>query len=54
MLLECLKCRKSMENKNPRVVKTKRVRPILLSKCAVCVVAKNQDLLKRRKLVDYF
>ena len=32
----CLKCRKDTESKNPKVVKTKNGRIILLSKCAVC------------------
>ena len=35
MLSHCLKCRKSTESKNPEVVKTKNVRIMLLSKCAV-------------------
>ena len=32
----CLRCRKNTESKNPKVVKTKNGRRILLSKCAVC------------------
>ena len=32
----CLKRRKITESKNPKVVKTKNGRKILLSKCAVC------------------
>ena len=32
----CLKCRKNTESKNPKVVKTKNGRRMLLSKCAVC------------------
>ena len=32
----CLKRRKITESKNPKVVKTKNGRTILLSKCAVC------------------
>ena len=32
----CLKCRKNTENKNPKVVRTKNERIMLLSKCAVC------------------
>ena len=31
----CLKCRKNIENKNPKVVKTKSGRIMLLSNCAV-------------------
>ena len=36
MLSYCLKCRKNTENKNPKFVKTKNERTMLLSKCAVC------------------
>ena len=31
-----LKCRKNTESKNPKVVKTKNGRIMLLSKCALC------------------
>ena len=31
-----LKCRKNKESKNPKVVKTKNGRMMLLSKCAAC------------------
>ena len=36
MLLYFLKGRKNTESKNPKVVKTKNRRIMLLSKCAVC------------------
>ena len=36
MLYYCLKRRKNTERKNPKVVKTKKGRIMLLSKCAVC------------------
>ena len=32
----CLKCKKNTENKNPKVIKTKNGRRMLLSNCAVC------------------
>ena len=32
----CLKWRKNIESKNPKVAKTKNRRIMLLSKCAVC------------------
>ena len=32
----CLKCRKNIESKYPKIVKTKKERVKLLSKCAVC------------------
>ena len=37
MLVYCLKCRKkNTESKNPKVVRTKNGRIMLLSKCEVC------------------
>ena len=36
MLSYCLKCRKNAENKNPKIVKTRNGRIMLLSKCAAC------------------
>ena len=36
MLPYCLKCRKNTESTNPKVVKTKNERIMLLSKCEVC------------------
>ena len=36
MLFFCLKCRKNTEIKNPKVIKTRNERIILLSKYAVC------------------
>ena len=36
MLSYCLKCRKNRESKNPKVVKTKNGRLMVLSNCAVC------------------
>ena len=36
MLSYCLRCRKNTETKNPKVVRTKNGRIMLLSKCAVC------------------
>ena len=36
MLLYRLKCRKSTENKSPKVGRTKNARTMLLSKCAWC------------------
>ena len=42
MLLRCLKCRKNTESKNPKVVRTKGGRIMLLSKCAVCDSKKSK------------
>ena len=38
----CLKCRKNTESKSPKVVETKSVRIMLLSKCTVCDSKKIQ------------
>ena len=47
MLLYCLKCRKNTESKNPKVVSTKKRRKVQ------CVIVKNRNLSKRKKLADY-
>ena len=36
MLFHCLKCRKNTESRDPKVVRTKNVRIMLLPKGAVC------------------
>ena len=36
MLSYCLKCRKNTESKNPKVLRTKNGRIMLLSKCVLC------------------
>ena len=36
MLSYCLKCKKNTKSKNPEVVKTRKGRTILSSKCVVC------------------
>ena len=38
----CLKCRKNTKSKNPKVARTKNVRIMLLSKCAVCDSKKSK------------
>ena len=48
----CLKCRKNTKIKNPKAVKTKNGRIMLLSNVQ-CVIIKNQNLSKSKKLVDY-
>ena len=52
MLSCCLKFREKTDSKNPRVVKIKTGRIMVLSHCAV-YCSKNWDLLKRKKLVEY-
>ena len=44
MLSYCLKCRKNTESKNPKVVRTKNGRIMLLSKCSVCNSKKSKFL----------
>ena len=53
MLSYCLKCRKTTESKNPKVSKTKNGRIVLLSNVQ-CVIVKNRNLLKNKKLMDYY
>ena len=48
MLSYCLKCRKNTESKNPKVVKTKNRRMMLLSKCSVCD-SKKLKFIKERE-----
>ena len=51
MLSYCLKCRKDVESKNPKAVKTKTRRVMFLSKCVVCN-SKYQNSWKSNKLED--
>ena len=47
MLLYCLKCRKSTERRNPKAVRTKSEKIMLLSKCAVCNSKKSKFIRER-------
>ena len=49
----CLKCRRNTESKNPKVIRTKNGRTMLLSKCSVCNRKKNRNFLKNKKIEDY-
>ena len=42
MLSYCLKCRKSTESKNPKIVRTEKGRIMLLSNCVVCNSKKSK------------
>ena len=53
MLSYCVKCRKNTESKNPKVVRTKSGKIMHLSKWSVCMIVKNRNLLKHKKLKDY-
>ena len=44
----CLKCRKNIENINPRVLKPSNGKTTLLSKCAVCG-SKKSRFIKNQK-----
>ena len=48
MISYCLKCRKNTESKNPKVVRTKDGRIIVLSKYSVCNI-KNWKFLKEQE-----
>ena len=48
MLSYCLKRRKNTESKNPKVVRTKNARIMLLSKCSVCN-SKKSNFLKEQE-----
>ena len=51
MLLQCLKCWKKTDSKNPKVAKTKKEKVMILSKCGII---KNQDLSNNKKLMGYY
>ena len=42
----CLKCRKSTESMNPRVLKTNNGKTVILSKCAMCGSKKSRFIKK--------
>ena len=42
MKSNCLKCRKNIENINPRVSKTSKGRTMVLSECAICGSKKSR------------
>ena len=64
MLSYCLECRKNTESKNPKIVRTKNRRIMLLSRCSVCNSKKSKFLeeqeaswllshLLRRKSINF-
>ena len=48
----CLKCWKNLENKNPKVLKIKSRRRMVLSKCAMCD-SKKSKLIKKQEASGY-
>ena len=53
MLSYCLKCRENTESKNPKVARTKNVRIMILSKCAVCD-SKKINFIKKQEASGLF
>ena len=51
MLLYCLRCWKNTESKNPKVVRTKNGRIMLLSKCEVCDSEKSEFIKEQEASV---
>ena len=49
MLSYCLKFRKNIESKNPRMVKTNKAKLIFLWKCAVCDSEKKLAFIKKEE-----
>ena len=50
MLCYCLKCWKNTESKNPKFVRTKNKRIMLLSKCEVCG-SKKSKVIKEEEAI---
>ena len=50
MLSHYLKCRKNTGSKNPKVVRTKNGRIMLLSKCAVCDSRKSKFIKQQEAI----
>ena len=40
----CVKCRKDTENIDPKMVRTKKNRLVMLSKCSICGIKKSRFL----------
>ena len=53
MLSYCLKCRKNTKSKIPKAARTKNGR-IMLYQNMQFVIVKNRNLLKSKKLEDYY
>ena len=48
----CLSCRKKTENTNPKIVKNKNNRSMMLSKCAICNNKKSRFISQGSSLFD--
>ena len=51
MISYCLKCRKNAESKNPKVVKAKNGRIMVLSNCTICG-SKKSKFIKQQEAKD--
>ena len=47
MTTYCLSCKKDTKNIDPKIVKTKNNRPMMLSKCAICNNKKSRFIKKQ-------
>ena len=47
----CVKCRKDTENIDPKMVRTKKNRLVMLSKCSVCGIKKSRFLKEQEAKV---
>ena len=48
MLSYCLKCKKNTESINPKVLKTRNGKIIILSKCAICSSKKSKFIKEQQ------
>ena len=48
----CLVCKKYMGNSNPKVIKTKKIRKMMLSRCSVCNNKKSTFISQGSGLLD--
>ena len=48
MLSYCLKCRKSTESVNPKVLKTKNGKTVILSECVICGSKKSKFIKEQQ------
>ena len=48
----CLSCRKNTENTNPKIVKSKKNRSMILSKCTTCNNKKSRFISQGSGLFD--
>ena len=44
----CVKCKKDIENIDPKIVRTKNDRLVMQSKCSICRIKKSR-LIKKQK-----